>query len=261
MQFKNFYFQFNNVSSKLKKLKVVSIDDDESTDTFGMEQEVNENDDGTDVPVFLGVKRTCPELTITLMKMDEWNKPLPYSDEELEDICRWLIQKEYKPFVSFDNLGIVYYVLFTKGESFYSKAKEGYLKFNMRLSAPYAYSNVLIDSYKVKGEKIVDIYNGSDIEKFVYPDIQFELLDDCQDISIENLTLKESMIFNNLEKHDIIYVYNDKFKDVVSKVDKTRNIYKNFNGKFLSLAYGKNRIKITGNCNIDIINQYPIALK
>lgn len=260
MQFKSFYFQFNNISSKLRNLKVVSIDD-ESLDSFGIEQEINEEDDGTDIPLFLGVKRKCPELTITLMKMDEWNRPLPYAEGELEEICRWLIHREYKPFISFDNLGIVYYVLFTKGESFYNGAKEGYLKFNMRLSAPYAYSNVLIDSYKVIGQRIIDIYNGSDIEEFIYPDIQFELLGDCKNITIENLTLGETMTFQNLANNEVVYVYNDKIKDVVSKVDKRRNIFKNFNRKFISLAYGKNRLRITGDCNIDIINQYPISLK
>lgn len=261
MQFRSLDFQFNNVSSKSKKLKLVNVDGKNEESFFGVEQEVIEEDNGTDVPLFLGVKRKCQTIPVTFMKVDDLNNPLPYRKGEFDELCKWLIHKEYKPFVSWDNPGIVYYVIFTKAKDFVNRAKEGYISLDMRLSAPYGYSNQLISPYYITKEKIINVYNGSDLDNLIYPDIEFELLGDCRDVVIQNLTLNQTMEFHDLEKNDVIRVYNDGIKDVISKKDKNRNIYKNFNRKFLALTYGKNRIKIIGNCKINIINQYPIALK
>lgn len=225
-----------------------------------MQQDIIEEESGTDIPLFLGVKRKCPTFPVTIMKMDENNKPLPFRKGEMDEICRWLIQKEYKPFVSWDNTGIVYYVLFTKGNNYQNCAREGYIKLDMRLAAPYGYSNQLIDYYRVTNEKIIDVYNASNLDKFIYPDIEFELLDNCTDVIIENLTLGEKMTFNNLDENDVIYVFNDGIKDVVSKIDKSKNIFKKFNKQWIKLVYGKNKIKVTGNLKIKFITQYPIGL-
>lgn len=262
MQFKSLDFRFNGINSKGKKLKIVSIDSRNNENLFGVQQNVIEEDNNnSDIPLFLGVKKKCPTFSITIMKMNEYNRPLPYDEGEFDEICRWLIQDEYKPFISWDNTGIVYYVIFTKSNDFENCAKEGYIKLDVKLSAPYAYSNQLIDYYRVMGSKIVDLYNGSNLSKFIYPDLEFELLDDCTSVTIENLTLNQVMHFENLNKKDVIYVYNKDLKDVMSKVNKNRNVFKNFNKEWIKLVYGKNRIKITGKVKIRFITQYPIGLK
>ncbi|EGT3606896.1 hypothetical protein FKF97_10865 [Clostridium perfringens] len=261
MQFRDLYFQFDGINSKEKRLKLITVDSKNNRNLFGVEQDIIEEENGTDVPLFLGVKRKCPTIPVTLMKMNEWNRPIPYGEKELSDICNWLFKREYKPFVSWDNPGVVYYVIFIKGEGFENCAKEGYLNLEMRLSAPHAYSRLLTDEYHVLSQKTVYINNDSDIQDFIYPDIEFEMLDDCTDLIIENLTIGEKMEFNNLEKGEKIKVYNDGLKDMLSLVDRSRNIFEKSNKYFIKLVYGRNRIRITGKCKIKFITQYPLALK
>lgn len=260
MQFRDVYFQFDGKSSKHKNLKIVSVDGGNKDIIFGVEQEIKEYDSATDIPIHLGVKRKVPTIPITIMKMNEYNIAKPYRKGELEEICRWLFQKEYKPFVSFDNTGVVYYVIFTKGRNFENAAKEGYINLEMRLNAPHAYSNQLVDYFRVNGEKRVEIYNSSNLEKFIYPDIEFELLKGTTRLEIINESINQRVVFDGLEFNEHIYVYNDGLKDLLSMKDKNRNIFNKFNKEWLKLNYGRNRLKIIGECNIKFINQHPIAL-
>ena len=262
MQFRKFYFEFDGRKSKDKKLKMIIIDNKSEDDKFGVEQEVIEEDNGTDTPLFLGVKRKPQTLKIAIMKMDKFNNPLSYTDRELEEICRWLFKKEYRPFIPWDNTGMVYYVIFTKGTDFFNCAKEGYINLEMRLNAPYGYSRLLNNEYTVMGEKTIDIYNRSDIDNFIYPDIEFELKDDNTDLVIKNLSLSnEIMEFNNLTPNDHIMIYNEGLKDMMSLQDKSRNIFQCSNKKFIKLQYGLNRIQIKGKCKIKFTYQYPIGFK
>lgn len=260
MQFRSLYFQFDGVNSKEKHLKLITVDGKDREFLFGVDQEIIEEESSGEVPLFLGVKRKCPTIPVTLMKMNEWNKPIPYGERELPDICNWLFKKEYRPFVSWDNPGKVYYIIFTKGKGFENCAKEGYLNLEMRLSAPFAYSRQLKDEYEVIGEKTININNDSDVEDFIYPDVEFEMLNESRDLVIENLTLGEKMEFHNLELNEKIRIYNDGLKDMVSLVDKKRNIFKKSNKCFMKLIYGRNRIRIIGECKIKFITQYALAL-
>lgn len=262
MQFRKFYFEFDGKKSKDRNLKMVVIDNKSEEDKFGVEQDVIEEDNGTDTPLFLGTKRKPQSIKMTLMKLDKYNNPMSYTDKELEDINKWLfLKREYKPFIAWDNPGIVYYVIFTKGTDFFNCAKEGYINLEMRLNAPYGYSNLFNNDYWIKDEKIIDIYNGSDIDNFIYPDIEFELRDDSTDLIIKNLSLGETMEFNNLISNDHIMIYNEGLKDMVSLKDKNRNIFQHSNKKFIKLQYGLNRIQVKGNCRIRFLYQYPIGFK
>lgn len=259
MSFHSLDFRFDGINSKNLKLKIVSVDNSKKNSQFGVEQEIVE-DNSTNIPLFLGVKRKCPTIPITMMKMNDFGNAESFTDKELDNICRWLFQDEYKPFISWDNTGIIYYVIFTKGDSFYNCAKEGYLNLEMRLNAPHGYSNQLINFHQVTDKKVIELHNGSNINTIVYPDIEFELLGDNRNLKITNLSNGDFMEFEGLEKNEHAYVYNDGIKDIMSKVDKNRNLFKNFNKKWISMRYGKNRIEIIGNCRIKFISQYPTAM-
>ena len=260
MQFRNVYFQFDGKNSKDRNLKIVSVGNSTKGNIFGVNQDIKEYDSGTDIPIFLNTKRKIPTIQITIMKVNKYNRAEAYRKDELREISRWLFQREYKPFISWDNTGIVYYAIFTKGEDFENTAKEGYINLEMRLNAPHAYSNQLIDYFRVSNEKKVEIYNNSNLEKFIYPDVEFELLNGTTRLEIINESINQRVVFNGLEPNEHIYVYNDGLKDVVSLKDNNRNIFNKFNKEWLKLKYGRNRLKIIGDCNIKFINQYPIAL-
>ena len=121
---------------------------------------------------------------------------------------------------------------------------QGVITLNMRLSSPHAYSPIMLDSVRCSEEKIFDVYNGSTYDDFIYPDIEIKMLQG-NSIKIENVITGQVLEFTNLDNNEHIYIYNDNMKQMVSKLDRKKNVYSKSNKEFLKLPYGRNRIKIT----------------
>lgn len=256
--FKSKYFRFDNKDSKNYNLAIVSIGSSDNFQ-FGVGQSVQDTEGLGDVPIFTGIKRDCPTIPITICKMDRENNLLPFRDKELDDICRWLFKKEYKPFISYDD-SKVYYGIFTKADKFENGINEGYINLEFQLSSPYAYSTVINDYWIVNKQREIDIFNDSNVESMYYPDVEVELLKDCTDIEIHNMNTGDKVVFENLLHDEHLYIYGDGLRDIVSLVDENRNLFPNFNKKFLKLRYGRNKIVVKGDCKINIKKQYPIAI-
>lgn len=259
MQFNNPYFIFDGIKSKDKNITIISIGETQKEKQFGINRNMEFEEGLNGLQILKSIKLENLTVRLTLMKVNYMGIPMAYNRNELDDICRWLFQDEFKPFISYDCTSVVSYVIFTKGKNFKNAANEGYLNVEMKLSAPYAYSNQMIDYVHVSNQKDIIIINNSNVQRFVYPDIEFKLGNSI-DLEIINMTLGESMKFTGLSKDEHVYCYNDGLKYLESKVDKTRILYENFNKKWLRLSYGKNRIRIKGDCQIKIITQCPIAL-
>lgn len=259
--FKNKYFTFDGVRSIDKNIAIVTIGSDSSNTQFGLKQSVEKQDGIGDVPLYKGVKRDISSIDITLCKLDKQNNLLRFTEKEKDDICRWLFKKDYKPFISDDNKSKVYYAIFTEGDSFFNGLNEGYINLKMELNAPYGYSAIINDFWRVVNFKEVNIYNNSNIDCELYPDIEIELLGDTDKVEIFNQMTGSRTILENLQPNEHLYIYGDEVRDIVSMVDKDRNLFPNFNKKWLKLVYGRNKIIIKAkSANIRIINQYPLAI-
>ena len=68
------------------------------------------------------------------------------------------------------------------------------------------------------------------------------------------------MEFKDLPPNARIYCYNEGLKQIVCVNDKDFNARPNFNKVWLRLVYGRNIIKVEGDCDIDIITQYKLGL-
>lgn len=260
--FKNKYFTFDGMRSIDKNIAIVSIGSNSSNTQFGLKQSVEKQDGIGDVPLYKGVKRETSQFDITLCKLDKQNNLLKFTEKEKNDICRWLFKKDYRPFVSEDDRSKVYYVIFTEGDSFFNGLNEGYINLKMELNAPYAYSPIVDDFWRVTNLKEINIYNNSNIDCEVYPDVEVELLDDTNKVEIYNQMTGSRTILENLQPNEHLYIYGDEVRDIVSMVDKDRNLFPNFiNKQWLKLVYGRNKIIIKAkSANVRIINQYPLAI-
>ncbi|MEG2289627.1 MAG: phage tail family protein [Clostridium sp.] len=259
--FKSKYFSFNGINSRSKNISIVSVGENGNNNQFGIRQSAESQDGIGDTEIHKGTKREAPSLDITLCKLDRENNLLSFSQKEKDFICRWFFKREYKPFISEDNRSKVYYVIFTEGDSFFNGLNQGYINLKMQLSSPYAYSTIIKDTWRVSNYKEIDIYNNSNIECELYPDIEIELLEDTNMVEIYNQMTGSRTILNNLQPKEYIYIYGDELRDIVSKVDEKRNLFPNFNQQWLKLVYGRNKIIVKAKaCNIRIINQYPLAL-
>lgn len=237
---RNLWFRFNGFDSKGKYM-ICTKGNGDLTSRFGVNRSINEEDGVGDVPVFYGVKDECPTLEMSITKVSNKDGIEPFTDSELMELTRILCKKEYKPF---ECGGLVYYVIFTQGSLWRVGSGEGVITLNMRLSSPHAYSPIMLDSVRCSEEKIFDVYNGSTYDDFIYPDIEIKMLQG-NSIKIENVITGQVLEFTNLDNNEHIYIYNDNMKQMVSKLDRKKNVYSKSNKEFLKLPYGRNRIKIT----------------
>lgn len=237
---RNLWFRFNGFDSKGKYM-ICTKGNGDLTSQFGVNRSINEEDGVGDVPVFYGVKDECPTLEMAITKVSNKDGIEPFTDSELMELTRILCKKEYKPF---ECGGLVYYVIFTQGSLWRVGSGEGVITLNMRLSSPHAYSPIMLDSVRCSEEKIFDVYNGSTYDDFIYPDIEIKMLQG-NSIKIENVITGQVLEFTNLDNNEHIYIYNDNMKQMVSKLDRKKNVYSKSNKEFLKLPYGRNRIKIT----------------
>lgn len=236
---RNSWFRFNGFDSKGKYM-ICTKGNGDLTSQFGVNRSINEEDGVGDVPVFYGVKDECPTLEMSITKIVN-DEIAPFTEIELSELTRILCKKEYKPF---ECGGLVYYVIFTQGSLWRVGSGEGVITLNMRLSSPHAYSPIMLDSVRCSEEKIFDVYNGSTYDDFIYPDIEIKMLQG-NSIKIENVITGQVLEFTNLDNNEHIYIYNDNMKQMVSKLDRKKNVYSKSNKEFLKLPYGRNRIKIT----------------
>ncbi len=237
---RNKWFRFNGFDSKGKYM-ICTKGNGDLTSQFGVNRSINEEDGVGNVPVFYGVKDECPTLEMSITKVSNKDGIEPFTDSELMELTRILCKKEYKPF---ECGGLVYYVIFTQGSLWRVGSGEGVITLNMRLSSPHAYSPIMLDSVRCSEEKIFDVYNGSMYDDFIYPDIEIKMLQG-NSIKIENVITGQVLEFTNLDNNEHIYIYNDNMKQMVSKLDRKKNVYSKSNKEFLKLPYGRNRIKIT----------------
>lgn len=258
-QFRHEMFTYDGKSSRDFNLYICRITNDTSR-IFGGERTIKEEESNNFIPTFQGVKYSAPTIPITLVCVDENNNVIPLEDELSFEINKWLFQDDYKPFTSYDNKDIIYYSLFTKGSNYDVGCKKGYLELEMRLDSGCAYSNLIYHNFTVNGQKTVEIINKSNVEKYSYPDVEFQLLSG-NSIVVRNDTLGVSMEFSNLPKNCHVYCYNEGLKHIVDKTNPENNLRENFNKTWLKTMYGVNQFTIIGHCEINIINQNKIAIQ
>lgn len=229
---------------------------------FGVNREIiQEKVAGNPIPFFYGVDENQLPIKINIMKENgKW------STKERKEIIQWLFQKTYKPLISYDNPDIAYFVLIEgEPQRYDTSLQEGYAELQFRSLAPWGYSYPKSVLYYPKhtlinNNNIITIDNKSNVQKYYYPEIQFEILSGTS-FSVQNLSLQgETFEFTDLQTNEILYVNNNK-KFIQSSLE-SNGIFRrdNFNGKWLRLIQGRNRLKIIGDVNLELRVQYPISV-
>lgn len=260
MNFKSRYFTFDGISSETFQLRICRIGNSDDLNIFGVEKTIEEEDGANGIPIFKGVKYGKVSISLSLVKTDG-DVIIPFSEQEKFEIVKWLFQDEYKPFIANDRKDVVYYALFTKGSGYENALKQGYINLTMRLNVPYGFSNILSYPAKVEGETFIELDNRSNVGKFVYPDVVIQTLDETVNLKIENLSTGDVMMFKGLPANSVINCYNEGLRQFLVENNPSYNVRKHFEGDWLKLAYGLNKIRITGDRSIiKFIAQSKIAL-
>ena len=261
-QFRNIGFTFDGVNAEDLGYYIVSLDSTNSS-VLGTSRSIIEEETNNFAKSFQGVKYNEFSFEITITKSNG-SKFLPFTEEDIFFLNNWLMKPEdYRIFISHQNRDILYYVLFTDMSDVRFEDETGYITLKMRLSSGCSYSTVAHHNYHVFDTYTTEIYNKSNVQDYVYPDINFitKFHPKKGNIKIINETLGETMEFTDLPTECEFMCYNEGLRQVVSLTDKDLNVQPLFNKKWLRLAYGRNVIRIEGQCQMDIFFQNKIAIQ
>lgn len=260
-QFRNMGFTFDGINAEDLGYYIVSPDDN-NTSILGTNRSIREEDSNNFAKSFQGVKYNELSFEISITKLNKKGF-LPFTEEDIFFLNNWLMKpEEYKIFISHQNRDILYYVLFTEMSDVRYAQGTGYITLKMRLSSGCSYSTVAHHQYRVASSQTFEIYNKSNVEHYIYPDVNFiTRFESNNGIRIINKTLGETMEFWNLPPNHEVMCYNEGLKQVMCITNGELNIQPLFNKKWLRLAYGRNVIRIEGACDIDIFFQNKIAFQ
>ena len=262
-QFKNIGFTFDGVSGEDLGYFIVNTGSDNGA-VMGTSRTIQEEETNNFAKSFQGVKYNAHTFEITIAKVKKNGDASPITEEDIFFLNNWLLKpNDYRIFISHQNRDILYYAIFTEATDYLNGRRQGYIKLKMRLSSGCSYSTVAHHKYTMEHYKTIEIYNKSNVEEYIYPDVNFitRHASGTAKVTIENQTLGEVMEFKSLPSGIEVMCYNEGLKQVVCLSDKTINLRPNFNKQWLRLAYGCNVIKVTGNCTIDIFFQNKIAIQ
>lgn len=260
------YFIFDGIESSEMGLYIVRMDSGfiENPFTGGktLKQEMRKN---SVRPYFYGVEKSVLEFSLTLALLDDELQPKEWSAEQRMTVARWLLHDTYKSFQTNDDLGKIYYGIFTDATNIFTVNNTGYLEITFTTNSYCAWSPVIYSVFDlwnnpVEGT-IVEIENISNINKLFLPKIEIEMkeasgeLYDVQLINISNNNKEFS--FTGLRYDEIISVDNEN-GIIISSYPIHINPYGSFNKQWFELVYGINQIKIIGKCKVTFESQFPI---
>lgn len=260
-QFREMAFTFDGICSSDLGYYIISTDS-EDVAQLGLIKNIQEEDTNNFSKAFQGVTYDAFTFEIQITKLNNNYELSSISEKDIEFLNGWLMKpREYKIFTSGDNRDILYYVLFT-GMKDVRYGDKGYITLQMRLNSGCAYSTVAHHQYTVGSTRTIEIYTRSTVDEYVYPDVNIIARGSGKNtIKIFNDSLGEEMSFTDIPQGYEIMAYNEGMKQVRCMNDKTFNVNHKFNKNWLKLAYGRNIIRIVGNCEIDIFFQNKIAIQ
>lgn len=182
------------------------------------------------------------------------------SDEQCYKVARWLNQKYYKPFYTFDSPERIFYCQpIDDVRVIHNGIKQGYLTLTMKCNSPYTYSPYI--------EKVFDLSNNTEdgteiiIEnkgEEIFPEIWI-VAKDSGDFGIVNKS-DGGRVFhlNNIVRDESLYIDCDN-EEIESDLPLAYR-HDNHNGVWLSLVYGINRLQVYGKMQMKIKYRYKFLL-
>lgn len=249
----------NNISlAQRYGLVTVKVTDNDTSRRFGIERSIEVDDSVGDTPIFIKGKGVRKSFTIELCKIKPNGDIGSVGDNELKDLGRLFFKNDV---VMLEHKGLFYYGVFTNGSTSFDRANKGWITLNFEMVVPYPYSRIYMDNNIVRGGKDIVLFNKSSLKDNIYLDINI-IKTGGSAIKIENLTTGDYMIFNNVDIDENIQVLGEGCLEINSITNVDKNVFNNteFN-KFINLKYGKNVIRVTGECKIDFKYQVPHIIK
>ena len=212
---------------------------------YGVTRSMETQDSLNDEVYLTNFKNTRPTLDVELAKVDNWGNTATFTDNDLDELARILFAQKV---CKLEAGSLIYYGSFIDGTNWRNPNNEGFVCLKYELVSPYAYTVIYTDKKVITSNKIIEIMNKSNVYDYSYLDVEIKQLG-TSPIKIENITTGESIKINNIMLNEEVTVLSE-YKEIFSSTNLDKNMFKNieYNKHFLRMRYGKNRIKVTGNC-------------
>jgi phage-related protein len=176
------------------------------------------------------------------------NEPLSIDEINMDEIMDWLITEDYVPFISDDDLEIIYYFKVVNLKKMLTFEKQGYLNVVFEPFTKYVYKREENEQI-INGNKTIKIYNES--KEDYYPIIEITnkgdetTINKVNDMEIVNLKKNEKIIIDNLTK--------------MVQSDTKENKFSCCNRKWIKLnKRNETSITFNGNMVVRIICEFPL---
>lgn len=199
-----------------------------------------------DTPYYYGVRYKPLSFKLQLSTLDD----SPWTFEKRREIARWLDTSEFEEFYLASNPSQIYYINYQGGiDLTYNGQLFGYLDVEFLNLSPYSHSPIYShsnDLSDITTPTIVEFINNGDLP--VTPEMQILKIGDG-DLSIKNTSDGGiDFKFSALKNNETIYIDND-LRHISTDIPNTYRL-DNFNGNYLSMPRGVNRLEVSGKCEI-----------
>lgn len=197
---------------------------------------------GSDKPLLQKIDTTPLEFDMTIAFEGV------YTDDDLNNVIRWLFTNQYKP-LYFEGKEDKIYMCIAIGDPhiYHNGLNQGYFTLHMRCDSPNVYSpSITTDAEEIINSGIITLINDGHSD--IFPEISF-LKKGVGNIIIESLD-DGGNIFEIRDLTDLEDIYINCEKEIIETDAIGVCRYDNIIGEFPRLLYGENRFKITGNCEI-----------
>lgn len=244
------YFEFDNEYSYDYDIINCNLSSGMTEEPFVAEVEIIETEiRGRDEPYFQEVKPKPLILDLVFAFKKGW------TEESLQRVKRWLRKPYYAKMRFSENPDKIYYcILISDPQISHNGINQGYITCQFRCKSSYAHSHIYLESYDFSKESTNHfVFNNlGDVD--VLPIITIKKLEKGK-VSILNLSNGKEFGFSELEDNEIVQI-DCKRRNIESSLESTPPpIYrydKLINNYYMSLPYGKNRLKVDGKCFLDM---------
>lgn len=249
------YFTFDGIKSSDIGVLAVRMESKATMPTIGSASIDHKQNKYRITPHVYSVTRENISLSFKIMVFDSCGNIGKWTPEKYREVGKWLIHNEYKPLMSPDDNGKMYYAILTDMTDFEIVNNMGHMEVTFATNSPYAWSLPSIEVYSPIGDNPMILHNASNIVDEYYPDIYLHSYEK-QNIKMANLTTGQELVIKNVNKNELLFL--DGQNKIITTNVFGKNIFKEFNREWLYLKYGNNLVKIDGNCKIEFKSQFPI---
>ena len=179
--------------------------------------------------------------------------------EMFRNVCDWLIQDEYKPFISEDDPSKVFYAIAQGHTNWKGVMLYGYIEIDFTTNAYHAWTLPKVVEYNIEGKQTIYVENLKNVSDRIYsPVIHITKTKQAGDISISNKSNngKTTILYKINKGED--FVMNNEYH--LFQTETPKNYYgESFNGVWLDLVPGRNKLEVDGDCTLEFRLQFPIV--